>query len=518
MSTAAPVATLGATRPPGPTPEQQAIVDSSASFLRVNAFAGTGKTTTLVAYAKARPRQRMLYLAFNKGIQLEATRKFPSYVKCVTSHAMAFPQFGSTYANANKLVDRLRVNQVADALPLKEYPEHFRYYVADVTLKTLNRYLASDAAQVENRFTDGLLLPDMGARAQDIVGCVNLLWARMCDPADHGIGQVHDGYLKLYQLSGPKLRYDTILFDEAQDANPVTSALVDAQQAAKVVVGDAHQAIYSWRGAVNAMRRFQAEQTLYLTKSFRFGQPIAEVANAILSAYKGERRSIIGTDEPARIGALPPNTQYTLIARANATLFDAAVTAVAAGNAVHFVGGIGGYRLGDVLDVYNLWANQQDRINSPYLRAFGDFDTAEGYAGLSDDKELKSLINVVRRHGAKVPKLIDRIRNGAVDTAEEADVLFTTAHKSKGLEWDQVRLADDYMDLLDNHKKPRKLEFAEEEEANILYVAATRARRNLEVFPDLTDLLAIAKVERAASARAAQVPDWARPFAAAKRA
>ena len=38
----------------------------------------------------------------------------------------------------------------------------------------------------------------------------------------------HDTYLKLFQLSHPDLskRWDTILFDEAQDANPVTSVFV----------------------------------------------------------------------------------------------------------------------------------------------------------------------------------------------------------------------------------------------------------------------------------------------------
>jgi ABC-type phosphonate transport system ATPase subunit len=38
-------------------------------ILKVMAFAGTGKTTTLAAYAKARPDMRFLYVAFNKKKQ-----------------------------------------------------------------------------------------------------------------------------------------------------------------------------------------------------------------------------------------------------------------------------------------------------------------------------------------------------------------------------------------------------------------------------------------------------------------
>ncbi len=48
------------------------LVPGQGQVLKVLAFAGTGKTTTLVAYARKRPRMRFLYLAFNKSVQLEA--------------------------------------------------------------------------------------------------------------------------------------------------------------------------------------------------------------------------------------------------------------------------------------------------------------------------------------------------------------------------------------------------------------------------------------------------------------
>lgn len=51
------------------TDEQRAVVESNATALQVNAFAGTGKTTTLRAYAEARPNARILYVAFNKAVR-----------------------------------------------------------------------------------------------------------------------------------------------------------------------------------------------------------------------------------------------------------------------------------------------------------------------------------------------------------------------------------------------------------------------------------------------------------------
>ena len=73
-----------------PTEEQQRIVASDARSLVVEAGAGTAKTTTLGLYAGARPRSRILYLAFNKSIQLEAAERMPPNVTCRTTHSIAW--------------------------------------------------------------------------------------------------------------------------------------------------------------------------------------------------------------------------------------------------------------------------------------------------------------------------------------------------------------------------------------------------------------------------------------------
>ena len=49
------------------TNEQHEIINSSGN-IKINAVAGSGKTTTIIEYAKARPPEsRILYLAFNKS-------------------------------------------------------------------------------------------------------------------------------------------------------------------------------------------------------------------------------------------------------------------------------------------------------------------------------------------------------------------------------------------------------------------------------------------------------------------
>lgn len=69
-----------------PTEEQRRIVASQARGLVVEAGAGAAKTTTLGLYAGARQRTRILYLAFNKSIQLEAAARMPANVTCRTMH------------------------------------------------------------------------------------------------------------------------------------------------------------------------------------------------------------------------------------------------------------------------------------------------------------------------------------------------------------------------------------------------------------------------------------------------
>ncbi len=73
--------------PVKPTTEQKVIVEAGrkGSGLRVFAFAGAGKTTSLRMYAEAASsRSRGIYVAYNRSIAHEAQRIFPSNVDCRT--------------------------------------------------------------------------------------------------------------------------------------------------------------------------------------------------------------------------------------------------------------------------------------------------------------------------------------------------------------------------------------------------------------------------------------------------
>jgi superfamily I DNA and RNA helicase len=51
--------------------QQQKDIIRSTGNIKINAVAGSGKTTTVIEYAKSRPPgSRILYLAFNKSVKL----------------------------------------------------------------------------------------------------------------------------------------------------------------------------------------------------------------------------------------------------------------------------------------------------------------------------------------------------------------------------------------------------------------------------------------------------------------
>lgn len=481
-----------------PTPEQSAIFDSQAGVLKIKAGAGTGKTTTLRGLAHRHGGRRMLYLAFNKAIKEEAQAKFPRNVRAVTAHGLAYGRIGKHYGNTpDKLSGDLKPFHVLPALKdsLKGMPPAMHNLYGGRVIETLKAYLVSADAEMDQahvalgaspgekkHFDGGKILAD----ARNI-------WTQMAD-LRQPMPMIHDGYLKLFQLEQPELPYDVILLDEAQDTNPVTQALVWAQHARQAYVGDEHQAIYGWRGARNAMALIEADEDHLLTGSFRFGRAVAEVANAILSAKGETELRLRGLGGPSRVGRLAPNTPHAFIARGNSALFGRAVAAIEARERFAFVGPLYSYRLDLIEQTYAL--SRGLPTTDAFLKAFDSFEALDEYAQALEDREWMGRCNLVKRYGARLPRLVAQIQAqaGTYPGPGSFHVVLTTAHRAKGLEFDHVVMADDFMDFFDeDNGQWRDLTQASErerEEVNLQYVAATRARKALEVGQKLGKFLA----------------------------
>lgn len=96
------------------THEQSPIIQSEAPKLLIQAGAGSGKTTTLVGYAQHHSRLRILYLCYNKSVEIAARGRFPRNVENKTAHGLAYAVYGTQFSH--KQTNNLRLTNFIDYL------------------------------------------------------------------------------------------------------------------------------------------------------------------------------------------------------------------------------------------------------------------------------------------------------------------------------------------------------------------------------------------------------------------
>lgn len=106
-----------------PTQEQVAAVEAfrTGDKLKLNAYAGTGKTTTLRLMAESVDRSG-IYISFNKSIAQSAGKTLPNTVKAVTSHALAFHSVIQTGFSQQQMIGKLNVNAIVQRMNLAPLP------------------------------------------------------------------------------------------------------------------------------------------------------------------------------------------------------------------------------------------------------------------------------------------------------------------------------------------------------------------------------------------------------------
>lgn len=471
--------------PRTPTPEQQKVIDAFTTDgnLVIEAGAGTGKTTTLKMLAAADPGRRGLYIAYNRAIADDARRDFPNSVKCATAHSLAFGAVGRQFKHRLN-GPRVPAWEVAKILginePLKLDDRYLsQTQVARLAMETLDWFCRSAAPA-----PDGWHVPrkpgldsagDMVILRSVLVPLASKAWQDITS-TEGRLRFQHDHYLKMWQLSKPRLAVDYVLLDEAQDANPVISSIVEGQAGAqRVLVGDRSQAIYGWRGAVDAMQSFAADHRLALSQSFRFGPAIAHEANKWLSVLCADLR-LTGFD---RINSEVDHADLpdAVLCRSNAESIAQAMKAMAAGKSAAIVGGGSEIRrLAQAAITLKAGAG----TDHPELFAFRTWGEVQDYAENDPaGSDLKVFVQLIDSHGPDV--VIDTV-DRLVDERFAA-VVVSTAHKAKGREWDTVKIASDFREPkkpIEWDKDDPRLPEIPREDAMLAYVAVTRAKLTLD--------------------------------------
>ena len=477
-----------------PTAEQQAIINAVANgkSLKVAALAGTGKTSTLELIAAAYPDRRGLYLAYNKALQLEAEKKFPSWIDCKTVHGLAYKKEGFKFAGQlqmrpdyDKIIDSLDIEdfKATRSIGRKKISIELNAYKQIALCREILRYFTfSNQMTIERQNFEWFFKKELNELFPDFYQNKNMtncfesmiekiltetqkIWDQQRSSQSEVVPANHDTYLKIYQLSRPRIAgYDYIMLDEAQDANPCILDILANQNCQVIYVGDEHQQIYEFRGTVNAMQTLELP-VLYLTQSFRFGDAIADEANAVLEML-GSQSLVKGLPSINSKLAEIKNVPYTLLARTNAKLFEKCIIAIQEGYNCSLVADVHKIVL-LISSVYYIWIKKPEWVKDERMMRFKDWSDLLEYVDAEDDAEMLGAINFVLTNKTRTLDLLKLIRESGKFLEERADIVFSTAHKSKGREWDNVIIADDFR--LDNNQ-----------DKNLYYVALTRAKKVLD--------------------------------------
>lgn len=479
------------------TPEQEAIIASQGN-IAINAVAGSGKTTTLIAYAASRPSSsRILYLAFNKTVKQEAIAKFKkaglANVAVETAHSLAYRHIvrrGGYQLKQNGY----KIHEVVELMGLDPREDkHAEYIAANHILKFMTYFCNSNKPKVKD--LDYREVVKKGKSHEFVSAAYDYLESQcrlfLAKMERKEIEITHDFYLKKFQLAAPRLPYDYILFDEGQDASPAMLDVFLRQPATKVMVGDTHQQIYGWRYAINSLDQV-GFPCFQLTNSFRFDGHVAELAQAVL-----KWKELLKPQKPVPIigkGGQAGGGSKAVLGRSNLGLLKRAIELVIEEKSVkriHFEGEISSYTYAEdgasLYDVLNLDQRKRKLIRNPVIKRMRDTEELEDYIEKTEDRELATMLELVNSYGTRIPDIINQLKDQHVKAVEreKAEMIFSTVHRAKGMEYDEVEVVNDFISesklskLLEDEEvdEPDKLL----EEVNLLYVAITRARHVLKI-------------------------------------
>ena len=490
------------------TREQSVAIDHArlGESFKIMAYAGTGKTTTLKLISDAISHKKGMYLAFNKVIASQAQQKFHAGVDCRTFHSLA-------YRGVERgITDKLRLPRLSPIKLAADYQlepivirrllgnnyENFTLTSsrqASLISNAVSQFCSTNAQYPAPRHIvtpEWMHEDDATAIQQHLYPYVERRWLDSINP-QHNAGIGHDIYLKRWALSSPTIHTDYILFDEAQDADPLMLGILLKQKNAQVIyVGDAHQQIYAWRGAVNAMQQLPLPSSR-LTQSFRFGESIADVANVFLTQL-GETVPLHGRDDlKSVVNTQPfPKKRNAILCRTNARAMELLLSGLVQGNKVALQADH--ERLARFVDAANALRQGRRVFDVPELSWFNSWHEVHEYCETNDGSDIKPLVRLIDEHGTEpLKRALAKITPFA-----QADYVISTAHKAKGLEWHHVQIEDDY-----NFKIQKDGAKISVEELRLLYVACTRAQSSLSVHY-LLPLLDALRKEQAAKAKVDQ--------------
>ncbi|HZH70472.1 MAG TPA: AAA family ATPase [Flavobacteriaceae bacterium] len=493
------------------TDEQKSVIllTCARKTFKVNAFAGTGKTTTILNAAKAFPMEGKCYLAFNAAIAKEVRELKISGLKTYTIHQ---------YARSLIIKKDIRYlqklsNPGIDYRTDSEFLESASYTLGLdrkellICLSIISNFSKTDSEMLST--TEGLdgeikkwliddVFPKLTVDSEDrniselafsnakvyFIEKSICLFNYIVDPDIKNTFLSFEIYLKLWQLNPMHLDENIFFVDEAQDIDPVMFSALKKIGKQTVWVGDSYQQIYRWRGAINAMNEISA-RAIYLTETFRFDQIICNLANFCLNKL-GESRKIVSSKRPNT--DIPGSQKITILFRTNLNMIELAFSYAGSGQKIFFPSFKNSGFL-KILEFYclNIIDFRNEGIpKGRKLKKYSNFSELSSLLNSNDiDQDLVQayrIAEVFSWNKLAIESSFQKLEFALCESPDAADVLMCTAHSAKGREWDFIEIFGDFEHFLAASKQSDDGSFRDE--LMLFYVAITRAKKaitNIEI-------------------------------------
>ncbi len=481
-----------------PTDEQTRIIDSfnTGTDLVICALAGTGKTSTLRGIARLeaarRPHRHGLYLAFNRSVADEAKSEFPDQVQTSTAHSLALRNLRNTeYGPLLAKLDggRATFRDIATAIDSRKIfftaggdgPRVLAQYpVTRLALATVEKFCTTMDEHIGPQHVPEQMGIDQHSAQRDelvhhVLPIARRAWAAIREPHNWTIKFTPSHMLKLWADTHPIVGRDGdyLMLDEAQDASPLIASIVDDQtHMQRIRVGDQNQSIYRFTGAIDSMANIAGATYLSLTQSWRFGPAVADAANIYLRKL-GTTMRVVGNDRIDSRLITMGDPVDAVLCRTNGAALTELITAQQAGKKTALIGDTAAAtRFCESAELLKSGTSPRDADLAAFT-TWGDLqDYVENAPGAGD---LKTLVELVDSYG------VDEVRAAMESTVNpaRAELVAATCHKTKGLEFDRVRISHDWEIDPDDAQFPLDPDELRDEQM-LAYVGLTRAKQHLD--------------------------------------
>ena len=460
------------------------VIENTDKHVIVYAGAGTGKTYTIVEGANRCSGSKM-FLAFNKSIATELDKKLPHDCEAKTFHALGLKAVKAQ--NRRAKVDNRKTRNIVNNVLGKNYKSTNQLCKLISLLKgSLSDW--DDREQI-NALVDEYDIEFDGIR--DFNDALQAMKTIYNNSTDVSILDFDDMIWLPLIHNMPMQHYDNVFVDEAQDFNEAQRELVlrTCNGGRLVIVGDPNQAIYGFRGAdSNSMdimlQKMMAKDSkriierLTLSTTFRCPKTVVADAQRFQENYNCPDDAIDGAVNVH--AAFTPELGDLVLCRVNAPLVGECFRLIASGVPAKVLGRDIGVSLEALVKKVTKDMDMEIHMFKPLLEEYVE-NLIVALTNAEKDRQIQSLkdkyeciVHLMSRNTLTVGGLIKNIKTIFGDK-EKNSVIFSTVHKAKGLEADNVW-------ILSPEKMPHPMAKSaadREQERNICYVAITRAKKNL---------------------------------------